>query len=285
MHPTLVRSVVAEFVGTFLLVLLAVGSAVAGFETVGPLGVALAFGLVLLGLAYALGPVSGCHVNPAVTLGVLLSRGMTLAEAGAYWAAQFAGGIVGASVLWLLTSGFGDVTDQTGALGANDYGATISLGGAFLLEVLLTFAFVGGTLLRRSGDRPRTRCRPPRRHPADRDLGEPGALVGTGAVHRRRAAGPRVALPPGPPGRCCPRGVRRTGARALRGPRPVGRVAGGHRRPDGRGAARGQRRGADPRTGESTRSRGPPPPADLTAAPPGDADAAGRCTRSPSGAR
>ena len=61
--------------------------------------------------------------------------------------AQFAGGIVGAAVLWLLTSGFGDVTDQTGALGANDYGATISLGGAFLLEALLTFAFVAVILL------------------------------------------------------------------------------------------------------------------------------------------
>jgi aquaporin Z len=144
---TLVRSVVAEFVGTFLLVLLAVGSAVAGFETVGPLGVALAFGLVLLGLAYAIGPVSGCHVNPAVTLAVLLSRGMTAAEAGAYWVAQFAGGILGAAVLWLLTSGFGDVTDQTGALGANDYGTAISLGGAFLLEALLTFAFVAVILL------------------------------------------------------------------------------------------------------------------------------------------
>jgi aquaporin Z len=145
--PTLVRSVVAEFAGTFLLVLLAVGSAVAGFETIGPLGVALAFGLVLLGLAYAIGPVTGCHVNPAVTLAVLLSRGMTVAEAAAYWAAQFAGGLLGAAVLWLLTSGFGDVTDQTGALGANDYGATISMGGAFLLEALLTFAFVAVILL------------------------------------------------------------------------------------------------------------------------------------------
>jgi aquaporin Z len=145
--PTLVRSLVVEFVGTLLLVLVAVGSAVTGFDVLGPLGVALAFGLVLLGLAYAIGPVSGCHVNPAVTLGVLMSRGMTVAEAGAYWVAQFAGGIAGAALLWLLTSGFGDVTDQTGALGANDYGATISMGGAFLIEVLLTFVFVMVILL------------------------------------------------------------------------------------------------------------------------------------------
>jgi aquaporin Z len=145
--PALVRSVVAEFLGTALLVLIAVGAAVTGFDTVGAFGVALAFGLTLLALAYAIGPISGCHINPAVTLGVLLSRGMTATEAVYYWVAQFAGGIAGAALLKLLTSGFGDVTDQTGALGANDYGVTISLGGALLVEVLLTFAFVTVILL------------------------------------------------------------------------------------------------------------------------------------------
>jgi aquaporin Z len=147
MSPTLVRSITAEFLGTAVLVFVAVGSAVAGFDTIGPAGVALAFGLTLLALAYAIGPVSGCHINPAVTLGVLLSRGMTATEAAYYWVAQFAGGIAGAAVLQLLTSGFGDMTDQTGALGANDYGATISLGGALVLEVLLTFVFVAVILL------------------------------------------------------------------------------------------------------------------------------------------
>jgi aquaporin Z len=145
--PALVRSVVAEFLGTALLVLIAVGAAVTGIDTVGAFGVALAFGLVLLALAYAIGPISGCHINPAVTLAVLLSRGMTAVEAGWYWAAQLAGGIVGAALLALLTSGFGDVNDQTGALGANDYGVTISLGGAFLIEALLTLAFVTVILL------------------------------------------------------------------------------------------------------------------------------------------
>jgi aquaporin Z len=139
---TLTRSLVVEFLGTALLVFVAVGSAVAGIDQLGPTGVALAFGLVLLALAYAFGPVSGCHINPAVTLGVLLSRGMTLPEAVGYWVAQFAGGIVGAALLQLLTSDFGGMTDQTGALGSNDFGTTISGGGAFVLEVLLTFAFV-----------------------------------------------------------------------------------------------------------------------------------------------
>jgi aquaporin Z len=147
MSPTLVRSVVAEFLGTAVLVFVAVGAAVAGIDSIGEFGVAFAFGLTLLALAYAIGPVSGCHINPAVTLGVLLSRGMTGTEAAYYWVAQFAGGIAGAAILQLLTSGFGDMTDQTGALGANDYGATISLGGAFVLEVLLTFVFVAVILL------------------------------------------------------------------------------------------------------------------------------------------
>jgi len=142
MTPVLFRRLLAEFAGTALLVLIGVGSAVAALKTGGQVVVALAFGLVLLALAYALGPVSGCHVNPAVTLGVLLSRGMTLAEAGGYWIAQFIGGIVGAALLKLLVSGFGKVHDQTGDLGANDFGKTISGGGAFLLEALLTFVFV-----------------------------------------------------------------------------------------------------------------------------------------------
>jgi len=149
--PTLVRSVIAEFVGTLLLVFLAVGAAVSGLKGLGLLsgvvGVALAFGLVLLALAYAIGPISGCHINPAVTLGVLLSRGMTAAEAGWYWAAQFAGGIAGAALLALLTSGFGDVTDTTGTLGANDWGDTISGPGAFVLEVLITMVLVTVVLL------------------------------------------------------------------------------------------------------------------------------------------
>jgi aquaporin Z len=147
MSPTLVRSIAAEFVGTMLLVFLAVGTAVAGIDTMGRLGVAFAFGLVVLALAYAIGPISGCHVNPAVTLGVLLGKGMTATEAAYYWVAQFAGGITGAALLKLMTSGFGDVTDETGNLGSNDWGATISMGGAFVLEVVLTFVFVGVILL------------------------------------------------------------------------------------------------------------------------------------------
>lgn len=143
----LVRKAAAECLGTFLLVFFAVGSAIVGIDAIGPLGVAIAFGFVLLALAYSLGPVSGCHVNPAVTLGVLLRKGVTPVEAGAYWIGQIAGAIIGAALLKLLTSGFGDVKDQTGALGTNDWGATISGGGAFVLEIVLTFMLVFVVLL------------------------------------------------------------------------------------------------------------------------------------------
>lgn len=141
------RKAGAEFVGTFLLVFFAVGSAVFGIDRIGVLGVAFAFGLVLLALAYSIGPVSGCHVNPAVTLGVLLRRGVTMQEAVAYWIAQVVGGIAGGAMLKLMTSSFGKVTDQTGALGTNDWGKTISGGGAFVLEVVLTFLLVFVVLL------------------------------------------------------------------------------------------------------------------------------------------
>ena len=139
--PTLARRAVAEMIGTAILVFFAVGAAVFGIDKIGPLGVALAFGLVLLALAYSIGPLSGAHVNPAVTLGVLLSRGITGLEAGAYWVAQFVGGIIGAALIQLLLS-VGKVSDQTGGKGSNNWNENINAGGAFILEILLTAFFV-----------------------------------------------------------------------------------------------------------------------------------------------
>lgn len=149
---TAARKLLAEFVGTFLLVFLAVGAAIFGISAKvgadgngpgnGVVGVALAFGLVLLGIAYAFGPVSGAHVNPAVTLGMLLGRRMPTNEAVGYWIAQFLGAIVAGAVLKLFVSSFG-VTDYTGGLGTNSYdNGNINLAGAFVLEALLTAAFV-----------------------------------------------------------------------------------------------------------------------------------------------
>jgi aquaporin Z len=131
----------AEFVGTGFLVFLGVGSAVAGLLSGGVVVVALAFGFALLALAYAIGPVSGCHVNPAVTLGALIAGRIEVEDAIGYWIAQLAGGIAGAFVLFGLTR-WGDVRDQTGSLGSNGYGRNISLGGTVTIEILMTFVLV-----------------------------------------------------------------------------------------------------------------------------------------------
>jgi MIP family channel proteins len=143
---SLARKILAEGIGTAVLVFFAVGSAVFGIDTIGAAGVALTFGLVLLALAYSIGPVSGCHVNPAVTLGVLLRGGISAREAGAYWIAQVVGAIVGALLLKLMTTA-GDVVDNTGALGTNDWGIAVNMFGAFVLEVILTFLLVVVVLL------------------------------------------------------------------------------------------------------------------------------------------
>lgn len=136
----------AELLGTFVLVFFGVGSAVYGIDTIGRLGVALTFGLVLLALAYAFGPVSGAHVNPAVTLGVLLTKGIRGAEAGAFMAAQLVGGILAGGALWLMVH-YGGVHDQTGGLGTNGYGETVDLGGALAIEIAMTALLVLVVLL------------------------------------------------------------------------------------------------------------------------------------------
>lgn len=133
---------IAEALGTAILVFFAVGSAVFGFAGIGMVGIALAFGFVLLGLAYAIGPVSGCHVNPAVTLGMLVARRISPADAGAYVVAQVIGGIAGAALIKLVVK-MGDVRTH-GVTGANAYGkgAGINGGGAFVLEIVMTFLLV-----------------------------------------------------------------------------------------------------------------------------------------------
>ena len=148
------RKASAEFLGTALLVYFGVGAATLSFGfgatgssfSAGVVATALTFGLVLMGLAYSLGPISGCHVNPAVTIGVLVAKRMTLNEAIAYWVAQFAGGIVGALVLWATFSTSPLYHRATIGLGADGWGAAshihIGVGGAFIAEVILTAVFV-----------------------------------------------------------------------------------------------------------------------------------------------
>ncbi|WP_327711991.1 MIP family channel protein [Streptomyces sp. NBC_00464] len=139
------RTAVSEFLGTLLLVFFAVGSAVLGAQYIGTVGIALAFGFVLLALAYALGPISGCHLNPAVTLGMLTARRIDARTAVTYWIMQFLGGIAGAALLFLLAKQVPGLK-TSGNFGSNGYGdrsdVHINVGGAFLAEVMLTFLLV-----------------------------------------------------------------------------------------------------------------------------------------------
>jgi aquaporin Z len=141
----------AEFVGTFVLVMGGVGTAVIAGDKVGNLGIAFAFGLSLLVMAYAIGPISGCHINPAVTLGVLLRGKMPAAEAVRYWVAQVLGAIAAAGVLLLIVQGRkGGYSASVDGLGANGFGshspAGYAWGSAAAIEVLLT-AFLVFTVL------------------------------------------------------------------------------------------------------------------------------------------
>ncbi|WP_329114636.1 MIP family channel protein [Streptomyces sp. NBC_01465] len=139
------RTIVAEFLGTLLLVFFAVGAAVLAGEYITAIGISLAFGFTLLALAYALGPISGCHVNPAVTLGMLTAKRITLRTAIEYWVAQLLGGIVGAALLFLVAKQVPGLK-TSGAFGSNGYGdrstVHINVGGAFIVEVVLTFLLV-----------------------------------------------------------------------------------------------------------------------------------------------
>lgn len=139
------RAVLSEFFGTLMLVLFAVGAAVVAGPSIGAVGIALAFGFVLLALAYTIGAISGCHVNPAVTLGFLLARRINVRTAGTYWAAQFLGGIAGAALVLLLAKQIPGLATHE-KLGTNGWGdrsqVHINLGGAFLAEIVLTMLLV-----------------------------------------------------------------------------------------------------------------------------------------------
>lgn len=142
------RKFAAEFVGTFTLVLFGCGAAVlAGFTVVGQLGIAFAFGLAIVAMAYGIGPVSGCHVNPAVSFGAFMAGRMSLNDMLVYWLAQCLGAIVGAGVLYVIASGSPDYALLDNGLGQNGYGLTGSPGDYSLVagavfEIIATFLFV-----------------------------------------------------------------------------------------------------------------------------------------------
>lgn len=133
------KKYIAECIGTMVLTLLGCGTAVfLGCGTpAGVVGTAMAFGLAVVAMAYTIGGISGCHINPAITLGVALSKRMSWKDACGYWAGQFIGGIVGAAILALICS-----CSSFEMGGANGFGGVDGALGAVLVEVVATFIFV-----------------------------------------------------------------------------------------------------------------------------------------------
>lgn len=146
---SMTQRLTAEFVGTFWLVFGGCGSAVlaAAFPElgIGFAGVSLAFGLTVLTMAYAIGHVSGCHLNPAVSVGLVVARRFPAGDLGPYIAAQLAGGIAGAAVLYMIATGRADFNLAAG-FASNGYGAHspggYSMQAGFLAEVVLTGMFL-----------------------------------------------------------------------------------------------------------------------------------------------
>lgn len=137
---------IAELIGTFTLVLLGCGSAVLAGGEVGQLGISFAFGLAIVAMAYGIGPISGCHVNPAVSFGAFVAGRMPMNTMLQYWAAQFIGALLGAGVLYLIATGKTGYDLAANGLGQNGWGAgylgEYNLASALVFEVVATFLFL-----------------------------------------------------------------------------------------------------------------------------------------------
>ncbi len=137
------KKLTAEFFGTFWLVMGGCGTAVLAGSHVGWLGVALAFGLTVLTMAFAIGHISGCHLNPAVTLGLWAGGKFEAKEILPYIVAQVLGGILAAAILYFIVTGSGK---EIGGFAANGYGEAspegFGLGSALLTEIVMTFMFL-----------------------------------------------------------------------------------------------------------------------------------------------
>ena len=142
------KKYLAELVGTFILVLFGCGTAVVAGDKVGILGIAFAFGFALVGAAYGIGPISGCHINPAVSLGVWTAGRMKTTEMFGYWVGQFAGGILAAWVLsFFIVGGVpGGYNIAANGLGQNGWGpgyqGEYNLISAIVFEFVATLIFV-----------------------------------------------------------------------------------------------------------------------------------------------
>jgi len=140
------KKMTAEALGTLILVLFGCGAAVLMGDKIGMHGIAMAFGLAIVAAAYGLGAISGAHLNPAVTLGMVTAGRMGVSEAAGYVVAQLVGAFAGALVLMIIASGKAGYEVSVGGLGQNGYGAgylgEYSLGAALVFEAVMTFLFV-----------------------------------------------------------------------------------------------------------------------------------------------
>lgn len=140
------KKYIAESIGTAVLTLLGCGTAVfVGCGTAaGVVGTAIAFGLSVIAMAYTIGSISGCHINPAITLGVALSGRMSWKDACGYWVGQIIGGIVGAAVLYaiVVTTAAPGAMGVPAGLGTNGVANAGGNCGALLVEIVATFIFV-----------------------------------------------------------------------------------------------------------------------------------------------
>jgi aquaporin Z len=136
----------AELIGTMVLVLMGCGSAVIASYYIGNLGVAFAFGIAVLAMVYAIGGISGCHINPAITISMLVARKISARDAALYVVFQCVGAIVGAGILYAIAIGLPTYSIAAVGLGQNGYG-NASPGGynlmsALIAEIVMTFIFV-----------------------------------------------------------------------------------------------------------------------------------------------
>ena len=193
----------AELVGTFVLVFGGVGSAVLAGSHIGFAGIAAAFGLSLLAMVYTIGPISGCHVNPAVTLGVFLARKINARDAAAYMVAQVIGAVIASAVILFIANGLpGGYSASVSGLGADGYGLHspdhYSLAAGFAAEVVLTMFLVLTVLgatdiscsgrLCRLGHRPGADPDSPGRDSHHQHFRQPGAEHRPGDLCRRLGA-------------------------------------------------------------------------------------------------
>jgi aquaporin Z len=136
----------AELLGTLFLVLVGCGSAVIASQQVGFLGIAFAFGITVLVMVYAIGPISGCHINPAITIAMLVGGKINGRDTIGYIIAQCVGAILGAAILLSIATGKADYSLAANGLGQNGYGLfsphQYSLGACFVAELVLTFLFL-----------------------------------------------------------------------------------------------------------------------------------------------